>query len=216
MPDCGSTSAAKTTKDLPQAVRFCYDEFFPYVYFFVHYSMRGSAFYFAKEWEETEGLLSDRKGRVVAYNEDRPDILDGRSTRLAADVEKLRKTELEWPADKLTFDRAYTRELIRGSELLDEPGRGPLLRVLTKLQEQHRTDFVPTAAMALQGLRRVWAEYGEGLQEEDPGRLESATGFVLGDNEEKEAERPELPDPQLAFQKDDDDFTDYEAGEVYY
>ena len=116
------------------------------------------------------------------------------------------------------------RELIRGSELLDEPGRGPLLRVLTKLQEQHRTDFVPTAAMALQGLRRVWAEYGEGLQEEDPGRLESATGFVLGDkqmkeDQEKEAERPELPelpDPQIAFQKDDDDFTDYEAGDVYY
>ena len=82
---------SKTTKDLTQAVRFCYDEFFPYVYFFVYYSMRGSAFYFAKEWEETQGLLSDRKGRVVAYNEDRPDILDGRSTRLAADVEKLRK-----------------------------------------------------------------------------------------------------------------------------
>lgn len=216
---------AKEQPNLAEALKLCQREFSPYVGFCIYYSTRGPTFYAKKEWQERFGLLSEEKGRLEAYDPDRPDRVDQRSTRLAADVEKLRQAELEWPTSQMSFDPRSIRGMVRTSELLDEPGRGPLLRVLTKIHKMEKTDYVPVAAMALQALRRVWADYGDGFQDEDePRQMESSIGLIINHKmlkrirdriRKKELDgRPEMPDPQLAFDQDEG-FVDYEDTGLY-
>ena len=97
-------------------------------------------------------------------------MVDTLSTRLAADVAALRIVERDWPADQFVGRRDRLREQIRESEINDEPGRGPLRRFLTKVQRM-QVDFVPTAAMAFQELRRSVVKFGE---EEEPGEFWSS------------------------------------------
>lgn len=208
----------KDCKNLSQAVEVCHEKTKRAQFFNLYYSVRGIGFYLKQVWERQIGLLSTEKGLLVPYEEDKQDLLDTRATLLAADIDKLRQTEQEWPRKQLIFNQRYTRRYLHRNEASDDPGRGPLRKMLTRVQEQHGTDYVPTSAMALQAVRRAWAASDDLLEEHgDLPPLEAKSGLLISQTKsmrkKRQAAHPPMPDPQTAFASDDGDFIDYEGQE---
>lgn len=161
-------------------------------------SLQGIAYY-----------VIDRAEGLWPYEEEEPDEEDKGACRLAADVARLRRVEADWPQTAFVARRGRLREQIRLCELNDEPGRGPLKRVMRRTSAL-QTDYVPVAAMAFQALRRAVARSGEGgaLTEEDEHVLfEGRVGAFIASG--RPSTRP-LPDPQYAFAEEVEMFEDYE------
>ena len=152
--------------------------------FWCFYSGRGRGYYIETEYEREYGLPREEKGQIQLYDEETPSDNDKTFTRLAWDVIKLRKVELEWPSKSLSMDHPF-REQLRESEINDEPGRGPIKRLLQETQEEMEIEVVPAAAMAFAALRKA---------------------FFRWDGEESD-----VGDPQYAYAQNRAEFIDYEA-----
>ena len=208
-----------------QALDLCHELIGQIDYACCFYSERGSGFYLEREYRLAYGGLSETKGQFLAYDEDQPADDDPTYTRLAWDVHRLRQVEMEWPEEQFRTPWKNFRQQLRTCELNDEPGRGPLKRVLTATQKEMQTEWVPAAAMAFQALRRGWSEYGleQGVQEEDQllTAYEAAAGTpeVLGltrpMHQDDDDEKIELDDPQYVYAQDRGEFEDFESEFLY-
>ena len=182
-------------------------------HFFGYYSERGSGFYLVDEYEKKFGLISEERGRMIPYDEDTPDPTDTTSTRLAVDVAALRIVERDYPDQQFIDQRGRIREKVRMTEINDEPGRGPIRRFLSRVQGI-QPDFIPSAAMAFQALRRAWVEYDG---DEEAGQIHSplfetktGTFFDLTQKGKRPEQAEALPDPQYSYGGRGAEFIDYE------
>jgi len=153
--------------------------------FWCFYSGRGRGYYIQTEYQREYGLPREEKGQLQLYDEEAPSDNDTTYTRLAWDVQSLRTVELEWPRKELVME-SHFREQLRESEINDEPGRGPIKRLLQETQQEMEIEIVPAAAMAFQALRKA---------------------FFRWDGEEKS----DVGDPQYVYSTNRAEFIDYEA-----
>ena len=200
--------AGKDSPDLQGALDQCFKLIGQADSFHCYYSGRGQGYYIEQEYYAKHGRPDENKGRFQLYEEEGVSDDDESYTRLAWDVHRLRRVEMEWPSKQFTTPWKNLRPQLRNCELNDEPGRGPLRRFLSATQKEMQTEWVPVAAMAFQALRLGWSEMDE--QGTYRGELLSSYTSAAGTPPigmlrymiPKDEEWAELDDPQYAFQED--------------